>query len=120
MLLIVSMVYLVTLATSWGLAYIKDSRIHLTLEQNLEAFARRSTVQWQISYLMLIINSSMNMVIYCFKDKQFRNVACQITRLDQLCRGKVTNERSIGTRTSKSKESEEPKYLQTALTHPDT
>ena len=45
-----------------------------------------STERWfidqSISYLLVIINASVNMIVYCFKDKQFRQVAMGITGLD--------------------------------------
>ena len=87
MLLIVVMVFLVTTLTGWVLTYIETDNGNK--ESALWTYADRSTIGWQLSHLLSIINSSVNMLIYCFKDKQFRNATCQITRFDQMCARKA-------------------------------
>ena len=86
MLLIVVMVFLITSLTGWVLAYITKNG---NKEYALMAYAARSTIGWPLSHLLSIINSSVNMLIYCFKDEQFCNATCQITRFDQVCARKA-------------------------------
>ena len=74
--------YLITSLTGWVLSYITSNR---NKESALGAYADRSTIGWQSNHLLCIINASVNMIIYCFKDEQFRNATCQITRFDQVC-----------------------------------
>ena len=90
MLLIVVLVFLITLKTSSALVLIESSQDDK--RQAFLEYAGRSSIPWQVCNLVLIINPSVNMLIYCFKDQQFRNVAIQITRLDQLCGRQVTSE----------------------------
>ena len=90
MLFIVVLVFLITLTTSFTLYIIEGNREDT--KQAVLEYLGRSSITWQVSNLVLLINSSVNMLIYCFKDKQFRNVAIQITRLDQVWRRQVTSE----------------------------
>ena len=46
-------------------------------------YAERWFIDQSISYLLMTINASVNMIIYCFKDEQFRQVAMGITGLDK-------------------------------------
>ena len=113
MLLIVVLVFLITLKTSRALAFI-DSESRDDNRQALLAMAGRSSIPWQVCNLVVLINSSVNMQIYCFKDQQFRNVAIQITRLDQVCGRQVTSEMPFqGKDTKKDTEDIE---MQTKLT----
>ena len=46
-------------------------------------YAERWFIEESISYLLMTFNASVNMIIYCFKDEQFRQVAMGITGLDK-------------------------------------
>ena len=45
-------------------------------------YAERWFIDQSISYLLMTVSASVNMIIYCFKDEQFRQVAMSITGLD--------------------------------------
>ena len=45
-------------------------------------YAEKWFIDQSISYLLMTFNASVNMIIYCFKDEQFREVAMGITGLD--------------------------------------
>ena len=45
-------------------------------------YAERWFIDQSISYLLMTVSASVNMIIYCFKDEQFRQVAMGITGFD--------------------------------------
>ena len=47
-------------------------------------FGERWAIFQSVSYLLMTINASVNMIVYCFKDEQFREVAMEITGLERL------------------------------------
>ena len=118
MLLIVAMKYLITFGLAWVLAFIcygekhgqravGNTDTHGTTDTRtgrFMAFAERSAVEWQVSFLLLIINSSVNMLIYGFKDEQFRRVASHITGLDSACKKQVRLLSNVTDLTSKESE----------------
>ena len=52
----------------------------------------RSMIDVQIGFLLSTFNSSVNVVIYCFRNEHFREVAIQIIRLNRFCRRAVKEE----------------------------
>ena len=76
MLLIVVLVFIFCYSIAWGVvisAYNTYPR-----KRWLEFWAARRLIETNIFFLLIEINSSVNILIYCFKDKQFRNVAWKI------------------------------------------
>ena len=47
-------------------------------------FGERWAIFQSVSYFLMTINASVNMIVYCFKDEQFRKVAMEITGLERL------------------------------------
>ena len=89
MLLIVLIVFMITHVIIWIAAYFgRDTKMD---KEALKIYGTRATIGWQISFLASVINSSVNILIYCFKDEQFCNVARQITRVDKVCRRQTNN-----------------------------
>ena len=66
--------------------------------------ADRTLAEHQVCFLFIEINSSVNMLIYCFKDMKFRKIAAQFTGIDQL-RKKIAYYHKL-VHVSSSKESE--------------
>ena len=96
MLLIVAAVFIICHSTDWAMVYVVNSKslpdgvTDMASHWNM-TFGKRSLIEWQICFLVLTLNSSINVVIYCFKDQQFREVAGQILMLDQVCGRQVTH-----------------------------
>ena len=62
------------------------------LAASLTDARQRESVPAQLIHLIGIVNSSVNMLIYCFKDDQFRKIAWQLTGMDRLCGGRAKAE----------------------------
>ena len=49
-----------------------------------------------VSTLMLTVNSSFNVLIYCYKDKKFRNALISTVTLRRECAGGIGNGGTMG------------------------
>ena len=111
MLLIVALVFILCHSTYWTMVLIINSNprpvLHdRELSQLDKSFGERSKIEWQISFLILTINSSVNVVIYCFKDKHFRALAREILKLDQFGKVQVNAGLPLEARNAANKDSE--------------
>ena len=66
-------------------------------------YSERWFIYQSIGYLLTTVNASVNVIIYCFKDEQFWQVAMNITGLDKWKTKKSQTE--LPTRITTSKES---------------
>ena len=111
MLLIVALIFTICHSTDWSMIFImsrEPSPVHHgnELSHLNNTFGERSKVEWQICFLVNTINSSVNTVIYCFKDKQFRALASEMIKLDQFCKVKVNDGSPLEARDAANKDSE--------------
>ena len=104
MLLIVVVVFIICHSTDWAMVFFVNSKSLPAGEDMNKTFGERSRIEWQICFLVLTLNSSVNVVIYCFKDKHFREVASHIIGSHLDCTKQVTGELPPGSKEEPNKD----------------
>ena len=83
-LVIIVVVFIISYSPEFLLYEYFLADIPMDLPCKYVAYAKRAFVDGSISYLLMTINSSVNIIIYCFKDEQFRAIARSVIGLDRL------------------------------------